>query len=113
MTKHYRTALISSTILLLFLLFTRPDNVPAAFLMMPFLLIFAVLLFGSLSVLSAIGAPKQVVLRVALVMAGLPVGLLVLQSLGQLTLRDCAVIIVLFLVAYFYLSRFGARSAAR
>ncbi len=40
----------------------------------------------------------------------LPVVLLVLQSLGQLTIRDAAMLAILFTVTYFYMSR--AKAAA-
>lgn len=111
MSMRLKTVLVSGIILLLFFLYTSPDRLPSAFLIVPFLLIFILFLSAGLLILGRLGATKRVRLRVSLLVASVPVCLLILQSLGQLTLRDCLVIFVLVVMVYFYVLRFNAQPA--
>lgn len=81
-----------------------PGHLPSAALVVPFALIFIVLFVGLSSLIGhTLSVQKR--LRVALLGATLPTLLLVLQSLGQLTVRDMFTAMALFCIAYFYLSR--------
>lgn len=111
MKKATKTVIVSSIILLLFLLTTNPQNLPSALLVLPFICIFIIVALGVRVLLAGRLSPKQGRLKVAAVVACVPVSLLVLQSLGQLTPRDALAIISLFTIAYFYMSRVGKQSA--
>jgi hypothetical protein len=101
---------ISSIILLLFLLVTNPQSLPSISLVIPFVLLFIAIVCGLSYLLGLIGLSSRSRLRFGLLGGSVPVVLLVLQSLGQLTLRDVLVILALFVTAYFYVSRLGMRS---
>jgi hypothetical protein len=74
-------------------------------LIVPFILLFLVLLAGGLFIMSQFGVAPPRRRRIAAVLATAPVLLLVLQSLGQLTVRDTLGIFVLFSLTYFYIVR--------
>jgi hypothetical protein len=103
---------VSSIILLLLLLTTDPQKLPSIALVVPFVLLFISLASGFGFLVGLFGVSKKSRLRFGLLAGAVPVILLVLGSLGQLTLRDVLVILALFVVAYFYMSRLGVRSAA-
>lgn len=93
---------------LLFILFLAvdPNQVPSSFLILPFLLFFLAILFAILLVMYSYSATSgKKALKVAGLGASAPTLLLVLQSIGQLTVRDFLVILVLFIVSYFYVSK--------
>lgn len=92
------------TLLALFLL-TSPSQLPSVFLITPFFLLFAIILVTVIVILSKNGVSRSRRHRVSLLIATPVVLLLVLQSLGQLTLRDTAVVMILFGLGYFYISR--------
>src|SRR5882757_9421300 len=92
-------------ILLLLMISTEPARLPSAVLVLPFLLIFSLILLVFVSVLRWGGLAMASSLRLGLMAASLPMLILVLQSLGQLTLRDLLTIVALFAITYFYLSR--------
>lgn len=100
---------ISSIILLLLLLTTNPQKLPSALLVVPFVLLFVVIASGIPAMLGAYGFTGQKVAKIGATVAAVPVLLLVLQSLGQLTVRDTLAVFMLFSLAYFYMSRFGMR----
>ena len=98
--------------MLLIFLSTDPQMLPSIFLIVPFVLIFLALFACTVSLLGLYGdisKPKRI--RVGLVGASVPAILLILQSLGQLTIRDVLAVFVLFGVVYFYLSRLSVRAA--
>jgi len=106
-----RISLISSTILLSILLLTDPQMLPSVILIAPFVLIFVALLACIIAVLGLYGdMPWRRKLRVGLAGAFIPVILLILQSLGQLTFRDVLAVFILFGVVYFYLSKLHMRA---
>jgi hypothetical protein len=106
-----KLAVASSLMLLLLAILTDPQRLPSVLLVVPFVLIFIILSAGISYVFGVYGLFKRRRARIGLVGATIPVLLLVLQSLGQLTVRDALAIFILFGVAYFYVSRFGAQTA--
>jgi hypothetical protein len=88
-----------------FVLTTRPSDLPAPLLVVPFLLLFLGLLLVSYVLLNGLRVMKGRSLQFALLVAGFPTVLLALQSVGQLSWRDLITITVLFGVGYVYLSR--------
>ena len=76
--------------------------------MIPFVLLFVLL--GSVIALALRyrGMPFRRALRLGIVLATVPVLLLVLQSIGQLTVKDILTILILFVVSYFYIARVSA-----
>lgn len=99
----------SSSILLLFLFVTNPETVPSVLLIVPFVLLFISIAGCVPLVLGRVAGQR--VARAGVVAASVPVLLLVLQSLGQLTIRDILAVAALVSVAYFYVSRLGMRTA--
>jgi hypothetical protein len=91
--------------LLVLLLTTQPAQAPAPVLIMPFLLLFLFLASGFYGVARWRGVSGGRSMGLALLLAGVPTILLALQSLGQLSWRDTVTIVVLFAVAYIYMSR--------
>lgn len=110
MRKAPKIAIISSMILLLLLFTTDPQRLPSVLLIAPFVLLFVAIASGTPAMLGAYGRAGQNATRIGAAVAATPVLLLVLQSLGQLTIRDVLAMLVLFGVTYFYTSRFGVRS---
>ena len=102
-----------SIILLLILVATDPQGLPSILLVTPFVLIFIILLAILSIVLRSRGMSEAGRLRLAILGAVTPVFLLIMKSLGQLTLRDTLAIFALFAVAYFYTSRFGVQPTGR
>ncbi len=94
------------------LLSTEPTKLPSAVLILPFFLMFVVL---ALSIALAIGwrhgGMSLKSLRAGFVGAILPILLLVLQSVGQLTLRDALTLFALFGITHFYMSKVNSRPA--
>src|SRR5688572_5909394 len=101
---------LSSIILLLLLFTTDPQELPSPLLVAPFALLFILIASSVPIVLGAYGLAGQKAAKIGATIAAMPVLLLVLQSLGQLTVRDTLAMVVLFGVAYFYMSRFGMRA---
>jgi len=87
-----------------------PNKVPSFMLVLPFILLFALLLSGISYLLEWQGVGSKKSLKVAGLCASLPILLLVLQSIGQLTLRDVLTVALLFVVSYFYVSRAATSS---
>ncbi len=84
---------------------TDPSRIPSVLLITPFLLIFTILVLLVMVVLRWQGLSMLRSLRLAIMSAVLPTLVLVLQTLGQLTIRDLLTIAALFAITYFYLSR--------
>lgn len=97
-----------------FFAFTNPATLPPATLMLAFFIMFGVLYFACKLTLGAIGVKDKLspglYTGVLLGGAALPVLLLALQSLGQLTPRDTITLAVLYVAGYFYLSRTASPS---
>jgi hypothetical protein len=102
----------SSFAILLFLFFIAdPAKVPAVILILPFLLLFMGLFSMALYIF---GTRKRIEdrrqIKLAALCASLPILLLVLQSIGQLTLRDVITVGILFVLSYFYILRSAVSS---
>jgi hypothetical protein len=88
---------------------TQPARLPSVALIVPFLLMFAILALSiALFLAWRHGGMQTKALRSGTIGAVLPILLLVLQSLGQLTLRDALTLFALFGLAYFYMSKVSA-----
>lgn len=104
---------LGTTVLLLlcFLGVTNPTQVPTILLLVPFLLLFWVLSQVLVCLLWAgsswAGVPLEYrrIEKIALLIASFPVAVLVMQSVGQITIREIALLAVLFLVLYVYTAR--------
>lgn len=109
------TAKIIGTCLLVLAVFlstTQPQRLPSAVLIMPFALLFVMLaLLVALAIGWRHGGVTSRHIRIGCTSAVLPVLLLVMQSVGQLTLRDALTLFALFAIAYFYMSKVNAASA--
>ncbi len=110
MKNSAKAAIISSIILLLILLNTDPQSLPAVVLIAPFILLFVAFASAIYLMAGYLGLSGPVRLRTGFVGAFAPVVLMILQSLGQLTLRDTLVIFALFVLVYFYISRLGMKA---
>lgn len=105
-----KIAAVTGSVLLLFLLGTDPQQLPSVLLTAPFVLLFIVTASLASFALGSLQISRQKKTKLVVVVATVPVLLLVLQSLGQLTVRDVLAVTVLFGVAYFYISRFSVSS---
>lgn len=109
-------AIVSAALAGVFAL-TRPDQLPPAVLVVVFGLLY-VQLAAFLLLLALIGnkfgqfswKPAKM-RRIAYSLAVLPVFLLLLQSIGQLTWRDFLLSVAFAGLGYFYYSRFFARKS--
>lgn len=97
---------LATTLCLLLVLFvtTSPETIPSFMLIVPFILIY-VALVAVLTLALMYKFSGRHALRRALVIAIMPVFILVLQSIGQLTIRDVLTVTILLAVGYFYVSR--------
>lgn len=87
-----------------------PNKLPSFLLILPFIFIFiSVFAFVTFSCQKyGMGRTKSV--RVGILCAGIPTMLLVLQSIGQLTIRDVLTLSVLFILSFFYIARTASAS---
>jgi hypothetical protein len=104
--------IISGCGLALLILFfgVDPNRVPSFMLVIPFILLFTLLFLGISLILDKRGMPSKKSMKVAGLCASLPILLLVLQSIGQLTVRDVLTVLLLFALSYFYISHATASS---
>jgi len=104
--KHVIAVLTGSSLLFTIMLTaTNPTKLSSLALIVPFFLLFLILWCASFLLLRASNLGRNRSLRLGIVLSGLPIGLLLLQSIGQLTIRDVITILVFFGVAYFYIDR--------
>lgn len=98
-------------ITVLLLVVTNPSKLPSALLIAPFLLLFISIYISVKEVMHMLRGGEQdkiVGLKaarprlIAGLIAGFPVLLLVLQSIGQLTAWDVLTVVAIFIIAYFY-----------
>ena len=97
-----------------FMMVSRPSQLPAILLLVPFVGIFSFLYLGILEIIRFLGPDEDengAIIRVkrprlmAAVIAGFPVLLLVLQSIVELTFWDVLIALSILLLAYVYVSR--------
>jgi uncharacterized membrane protein YfhO len=100
---------LSWGLLLAFMVFTKPTTLPVVVLIVPFILLFIALL-TLWRLLQALGAhylggrsPKSE--RLGFISCICIVLLVILQSLGQLTLRDSLTVVALATIGYLYILR--------
>ncbi len=92
-----------------FFVAVHPDNLPVIFMLVPFILIFFVLYTGINIALRRFLSLKTGVRRwLALVLSVLPVLLLIIQSITQLTLRDVLLTLAIILILVWYVSKSGS-----
>lgn len=103
-------AAIFWTLLLVLMITTKPASLPVVVLMLPFIVLFLALMSSWKLLRSLRGHtigrkehPKGE--RLGFVVSLSLVLLLVLQSLGQLTLRDGATVVALAVIGYLYMLR--------
>lgn len=111
MSRTVKLIVATSIVLGLLLLLTDPRQLPSVVLILPFLLLFLILSLTAAAVSRPYIAVRSRRLRMSFTLGAFPVLLLVLQSLGQLTVRDTLAILALSAIAYFYISRFGVRAS--
>lgn len=110
--QHIVRTTAAWVVLLVFLGLFQPDKLPVVGLIVPFMLLFAALysLWNLLYLLrqryfmknaTAASTPR----RLGIVICLCSVVLLIVQSLGQLTLRDVLTVVAILVVAYLYFSR--------
>lgn len=102
---------IGACVVLLSILFlaTDPNSLPSFFLIVPFIIIFIILYIALwLAIRNFVSRAKAI--KVAALCASVPLLLLILQSIGQLTFRDVFTIVALFALAYFYISKTSVAS---
>ncbi|HEV2403254.1 MAG TPA: hypothetical protein VGS08_03575 [Candidatus Saccharimonadales bacterium] len=97
--------LLAALLALLFL--TSPQDVTSVVLILPFAFIFSISFFGAYPVIRARGISHRARFGVATLLSALPTLLLILQSIGQLSLREAITIFAFFFIAYFYMVRSG------
>lgn len=102
---------VSAGLLVILFLSTDPQRVPSLLLIVPFVL-FAILLFSIIRlVLYLFGLSSVRSRQIAVIGSIIPMLLLGLQSIGQLTVRDAGTIALLTGLSYFYISRLTNRKA--
>jgi hypothetical protein len=88
---------------------TNPGHVPPAVLVVGFFVLFGIF-YSGLRLIGRVTGLQGRLRRLqynALLIGGaaLPVILLALQSIGQLTIRDAVTLVIIFVAGYFYISR--------
>ena len=110
--RKLATILVPWALTVLILVLTNPSKLPSALLIAPFLLLFVAIYLTVIEILHLLRGGEQnkiVGLRaarprlIAGLIAGFPVLLLVLQSIGQLTAWDVLTVVAIFIIAYFYI----------
>lgn len=91
--------------LLVLFISTDPAKVPSFVLVFPFLLLFTLLLNLAFILLRMRGVTVSRSMKTGALCAAVPILLLILQSIGQLTVRDVIALAILFTLSYFYMSR--------
>ena len=97
--------------LLVLFMATEPKSLPGPVLVIPFVLICTPLLTLFVGLFRWRGMAAGKSLRLGLMATALPMLILILQTLGQLTIRDLLTILTLFTITHFYLSRITGRQS--
>ena len=108
--KKFGALLVMFGALLLFMISTSPRELPIIFLVLPLLwLLLTLMATGLLSmkVLKLLEGPQNKIRRLgyAGTIATVPVGILLLRSIGQLTVKDVGLILILATVSALYIGR--------
>lgn len=88
---------------------TNPSHVPPAVLVLGFFVLFGIF-YSGFRLIGRVTGLKERLSRLQyngllIGVAALPVMLLALQSIGQLTIRDTITLAIIFVAGYFYISR--------
>lgn len=99
------------------LLFTNPQHTRPVLLVVPLLIFFLAIFLTLLALLGAFARRRGRKLSrnsviVAAVLTALPVMLILLQSIGQLSVRDVITLLLIILVFGIYVSKIGFRRDA-
>ncbi|HLZ14513.1 MAG TPA: hypothetical protein VKQ34_00810 [Candidatus Saccharimonadales bacterium] len=110
MKKATQGIILSIALLAVLLVATQPTKLPSFMLIVPFGLMFVILTLGT-ALLFAWRSSRLTArhVRNGAFVAAMPMILVVLQSIGQLTLRDLLIIVVFFVLSYFYVGRLSAQ----
>ena len=101
----YLKLLTVCLILLAILVSTNPTKIPALYLIVPYILIFTIFHLISRAVLKRKNLNKRAEWLLASIFSVFITLLIVLQSIGQLVFRDVVTLILILIVAYFYITR--------
>lgn len=117
----YKNILVSVIVLVLlgFLMTaTSPDNLSAPllglFFMLLYVLVVSLLVLGMqlLKAFHIIKFPILKMIRLAAIGSIVPIFVLLLHSIGQLTVRDVLLVIIFFALLHFYFSRMNSKVQA-
>lgn len=105
---------MSWVLLAIFVTVSHPAGLPTAALIIPFIMVYAAVLYSTQwfveywnrSKLSGVTKARR---RIPPIVASVTVLVIALQSIGQLTVRDASVVFLVFALSYFYLNRNGER----
>jgi hypothetical protein len=111
----------TGALIIVLLSFTSPERLPSVMLVTPFILLFIILYLATMAFLEFANRESDhlITLRimrprvVAGLVAGFPILLLVLQSIGQLSSREALTAGAIFVIAYFYATKFSTDPSAR
>lgn len=98
-------SLLCMICLAILLITTDPSQLSSKFLLLPFVLLFLILWTLISFCLTKFGVGWKRSRRLATTPAAVPIGLLLLQSIGQLSVWDVIIIIILASTTHFYVSR--------
>jgi hypothetical protein len=108
--------------IVIFLTATNPNKLPSVILVVPFMFFFLAFYASVMVVLASVRDRRRQtiigmqVLRpkiVACLVAGFPVLLMVLQSIGQLTVKDVIMTAIICMISYFYVAKFSTSFSGR
>lgn len=102
--KLIRIIAIAAGLLILFVT-TDPQKLPSFVLILPFVAFFVLIFFATKWLASHRTPIQSRATRLAILCASLPTLLIVLMSLGQLTVKDVATTVILLVLSYFYIAR--------
>jgi hypothetical protein len=109
MNKKIILPILMIASLLTFMMLTRPDEIPLGFLLVPFIII-TIIVFVSVNQLISFfvndRASRKKVMVFSAILAVIAVNFLLLRSIGQLTLQDGIISIIITAVLGFYVSKF-------
>lgn len=104
LTKHFKIYALYAAFLL-FIITTNPDDLHIGWLLVPLVILFLALYQTFQLALKSRVASSLRRRLMAGIIAATPVSLMVLSSIGQLTMRDSLIVLAFALVGLFYVSR--------
>lgn len=113
-TRRLARIVLIGVATIMFLFVSRPSDIPALLLIVPFVGIFSFLYLILIEIIRFLGPDEDengAIVRVkrprlmAATVAGFPVLLLVLQSIVELTFWDVLIALTILLLAYIYIAR--------